>query len=275
MLKLPKIVDNGLEIKKSRGDSPYMSSFGMSFVTSDNKQVSPFSSCRDYMHDQIRTFVNDKKRVGGDGHNYYPIKGDPDIFMDRLRLLISFEKKHNEKNNGFDKIREALRALNTIEKYADMELTVGESVNVVNKYGKYTDKDCYLVLLRGSGEYMKNPHLLSALTLVLRFIYMNDLSIKFRKEDDLKRLYNKLRNRGGKNYPIMPFKDQNIMIACHKHLHLILKERKELFKDKSLKELFPTGINDFHSKGGINNLCMGKSPNGDVNEKVKSIVNEK
>lgn len=270
MIKLPKIIENGLKIIGK--DNIYLPEFGMSFVSVDNQQVSKFETCRDYLHDQIRTFINSKERMKSDYHDYFPKSGNPDMFMDRLRLLIILRPILKDKDNGFHRIRESLRALNTIEKYANVELTIGENIKLIKTNGnKQKLGNSHLILLRGSGEYMKNPHLLSALTLIMRFFYLNDQLIKFRREDDFKRLFNKLEKvKKGKVMTI--FNDSFIMKDCNKLLHLIFKERHKLFKDKSINQLFPTDIEqDFHSKGGIYSLCIMNSPNDDVNKRLKKL----
>lgn len=275
MIKLPKIIENNLEIKIARSVNTYLPNFGMSFVSSDNKQVTKFESCRDYMHDQVRAFINDKKNLASDSHSYNPKLGDPDIFIDRLRLLIAFKIDQNSKNNGFYKIRESLRALNTIEKYANMELTVGESIKLMKNHGdEHKMANYHLILLRGSGEYMRNPHLLSALTLMLRFYYLNDRLIKFKKEDDFNKLFNKL-NKCKECKMVPVFKDKILMKECSNLLHIVFKNRYKIFKDKDLKQLFPVGIGqDFHSKGGIYSLCLLSSPNKDVNAKFSDIISK-
>lgn len=241
----PTILDNGTVIAQPRKPHAYSMGFGMAFVTSNNVQVASFVSCRDYMQDQLRTFHNDNKRVSDDAHPYYPDQGDPDPITSRLRLLLSIDTR------DIEKFTHAMTVLNSLEAYGGMELTVAERVNATK-----TDADYFL--LRGSGEYMNNPHLLSLVTLVMRFCFYNN---KFTVKDELclKDNYKK----------INPSKDNHLMCDCYQMMHEIMNQREELFKDMTIPELFPPGIKyNFHSQGGIQQLCKGNTPNKKVNDRI-------
>ena len=250
-LSIPKIIDNKLEIKPPRKSSMYKIPYGMAFVSANNKQVCTYVGCRDYLQDIIRTYLNNKKRLSSDGHPYYPGLKDPDLCMDRLRLMFCIDKK---KLKGF--IR-ALKVLNCIEIYADIEKTIAEFVYLKNELPINTT-----ILLRGSGEYMKNPHLLSLLTLIIRFCVYNP-RFKFEQINDLSRAFKSMVKRKTIK------KDRHLMNECHGILHKVLKERKNIFKECSLEELFPIDIKgNFHSQGGIFALCCASSPNEKVNKKI-------
>ncbi len=250
------ILNNSLVIKSSRMDNTYVTGFGMSFVTGDNRKVSASVSCRDYMHDAIRTKINSNKRLSVDGHSYYPESGDPDICMDRLRLLINF------KLNNLEKFKMGLKAINDMEIYADnIEKTVCEIVKLEGK----TDDTITYILLKGSKEYMDIPHLLSLITLTLRFFTLNP-KMNYKTLGDLPKVYKNICEA----HTIR--KDKQLMMHCHPWMHHILKNRAELFAKKTPKELYPTSIlYSFHGKGGIVELCQANSPNEDVNIRVKEL----
>jgi hypothetical protein len=240
---------NELIIAAPRKDTSYKNSFDMSFVSKDNIQVCAGTGCRDYLHDIIRTFLNNKERLGADGHNYYPELGDPDLCMDKLRLLLKLANS-NEKAARTN-IKRAVKMLNILEVFSGIQKTKMTFVSVE----KPKEKEL-CVLLEGSEEYMHNPHLLSLLTLVVRFTYFNKIKVV-----DENSLYN---SHMGTN------KDRMLMNSCHKIIHLVLKNRKELFDGISLEELFPTRIGyNFHSKGGIQSLCDSESSNDEVNRKIR------
>jgi len=262
MIKLttPEIMDNKLKIEVPRKKHTYAVPHGMAFVSAENKQVCAYVGCRDYLQDIIRTYLNNKKRIETDGHPYYPELKDPDLCMDRLRLMFCIKKPVLK---GF--IR-SLKVLNGIETYANMEKTIAEFVHLED-----SSTNDITILLRGSGEYMKNPHLLSLLTLIIRFCTYNP-RFKFEQVSDLSRAFKSMEKRGTMK------KDQHLMKECHEILHEILKERKDIFKGCSSKELFPIDIkHSFHSKGGIFELCKANSPNKKVNKKIvelkRKIVN--
>ena len=249
----PLILNNGLVIKASRVDNSYLMALGMAFVTGDNKKVSAFVSCRDYLHDSIRTKINNNKRLMSDGHSYRPELKDPDICMDRLRLLISF------KSENLKKFKMGLKALNDMEIYANnIEKTVGE---IVKLEGKINGTITY-VLLKGSKEYMDIPHLLSLITLTLRFFISNP-KMNYKAIGDLPKVYKDICKANTIR------KDKLLMASCYSWMHHILKHRAELFANKTQKELYPTSItHNFHGKGGMMELCNANSPNEDVNERI-------
>lgn len=251
-MKDPIIFKSDTVIKPPRRQHAYNMAFGMAFVTLDNRQIAASTSCRDYLHDEIRTFLNGNKRVKDDGHPYYPDKGDPDLYMENLRLLLtitSYSKAH---------FLHALKVLNMLEQKSKIPLTTATLVNVVNK-----DATTY-ILLEGSKEYMHNPHLLSALTLILRFCVSNP---PFKVKDELCLM------NGFESIQDKILRDGHLMPSCYKYIHHIMRTRKSLFKGVELKALFPTDIaHDFHSKGGIKNLCDKISANAKVNKRMEKLI---
>ncbi len=253
-MKDPIILENNTIIKHPRKQHTYITTFGMAFVTSDNKQITAFTSCRDYLHDEIRTFLNKKTRVKDDGHPYHPDAGDPDIYMEELRLLIMLVPYSK------DNFLHALKVLNMLEQKSKMSLTVAELINTTDK-----QSETY-IFLKGSKEYMYNPHLLSALTLILRFCTFNPVF----KVTDEHCLINGYKSIQGNIQ-----RDNHIMPSCYKYIHNIMKTRKSLFKNIELKELFPVDITyNFHSKGGISNLCIKNSPIKEVNKRMAKLIKE-
>jgi len=252
----PLTLDNGLVIQPPRQTNTYNMDFSMAFVTGNNQQVCALVSCRDYMHDTIRTKVNNNKRINDDGHSYHPKAGDPNPCMDRLRLLVRFRTAH------VDKFNMGLKALNDMEVYAeDMEKTTSEFVQVQGK----NDATWTHVLLKGSKEYMDIPHLLSLVTLTLRFFTLNP-KMDYKEVGDITRVYKNICDKG------TILKDKYLMESSHLWMHHVLKNRAELFAEKALKEMYPLSIGySFHSQGGIMELCKANSPNKDVNARVKEL----
>ncbi len=248
-------MDNGLKIAKSRATNSYGMTFGMSFVTGDNKKVCAWMSCRDYLHDAIRTEVHKHTRIPEDGHPFFPKSGDPSICMDRLRIIFQFSTENLEKFNS------GIKAINIMEDFAGMERSTAEIVTI---------DDCVVtngttVLVKGTKEYMDVPHLLSIMTLVMRFFTLNP-KFKYKSVDDLTKAFNSLNDDG------LIVKDRLLMLHCHKWMHHIMKERQTLFGKKTLEEMYPTKIgHNFHGQGGITELCSLNSPNKDVNNRLKKL----
>lgn len=251
------IVDKGLIVKGPRLANPYYSSFGMAFVSENNEQVCGYVGCRDYLHDQIRTFFNDKTRVSEDAHPYQPKLGDPDISTKRLRLLLSVPSTVSDED-----IEKAIQILNAFERHGKLnKLTTVEVAKVENDKG---NENYRCIMLEGSSNYMHNPHLLSALTLTMRFCIAHAKDISFTgKVDFLKKEFHRLKEERRIKC------DTVLMQDCCGLLHHVFKKRKVLFKEVDIKDLFPTKINyEFHSKGGIQMLCNAKTANGVVNDRI-------
>ena len=249
----PKLINNNTIITPSRKSPVYTQSFSMAFVTADNRQVHSSVSCRDYLQDILRVFYNDNKRLKDDGHPYYPnLHNDPPPCIDRLRLLLTVHKSDAESS-----VIHALKMLNAIERYADIELTILEKVHV--------DKiNAPNFLLRGSGEYMANPHLLSLVTLVMRFCTCNQ-KFEVRNEQSLAKGFS----------AINIVKDKFLMRDSRFLIPEILKRRKKLFAGLTITDLFPTSLKyKFHDKGGIHALCLLNSPNKIVNNRLAEFKDE-
>ncbi len=245
------IIDNNLKIKAPRKPHLYKVPFGMAFASSDNEQVSGFGGCRDYLHDMVRTFFNDKTRLSDDGHGYYPKSGDPDICVENLRIMFIILTKDL---GNFEK---GLELLNKFETNAKMENTTGEHVIVPN-----VEEGNTVILLKGSAEYMHNPHLLSLVTLIMRFVTINS-AFKCEKLEDFRTSYENMVEKGS------IVRDSSLMNNCYKIMPEILSERHKLFEGVSIKKLFPIEIRSlFHGKGGISELCRGYSSNLIVNKRI-------
>lgn len=252
-----KEMEEKVTLHKPRQWHIYSFDFGMAFVSKENIIAHRPVSCRDYLHDTIRTFLNNKKRLGTDGHTYRPEQGDPDLVMDKLRMMFLI------KSDKFENFMHGVHVLNTKEHNAGIELSTASSVEVLGKEASM--KNSTFILLEGSAEYMHNPHLLSALTLILRFCTSNPM-FNYTEVGDLSEAFKTMRATG---YFV---KDADLMSTCHDKLATILKDRNEIFEGLGTKELFPTNINhDFHSAGGIQQLCQERSPNKSANVRIQQM----
>lgn len=241
----PIIQDNDLKISEA-SPTYYKKEFSMTFISEDNIQVHTPVSCRDYLHDIIRASINGK-RLASDGHPYFPASTKVNICMDKLLLQLTLSGQTKEKNSfGF-----GLSVLNHIESNAGVKKTTGEMV-----YHKNNEAS---ILLCGEDIYMKNPHLLSLVTLVMRFCTLNE-EFKYTRFGDLATACK------------YSTKDSYCMGRCCDWLELILKKHINIFSDKTLGSLFPIEAQEtFHSSGGIVALCNENTYNGDVNKRIKKL----
>lgn len=249
----PRLRKTVINIKKARTDNMYETDFSMAFVSEGKQQVTEYVGCRDYLHDQIRVQIL-KQRCKNDGHPYRPELGDPEICMNKLRLLIKID------TDKLHKFMHGLKALNNIETFAQIKKTKVYPAMYTNKTEKIGKT---LLFVSGDKIYMNNPHLLSVLTLVLRFFTLNKDAV-YTHSNDISEQYGNFLNSYGK--------DTHLMKASYKYMHLICKEREYIFKDLNLKNLFPFCTDSsFHSKGGIEKLCLADTLNKKVDEKIKQL----
>jgi len=249
----PRLRKTMISIEKPRKENMYNVDFSMAFVSKDKKQVAEYVGCRDYLHDQIRTHIL-KQRCKYDGHPYYPDLGDPKICMTKLQLLIKID------TINLNKFMLGLKALNNIETFAQIKKTKVYPAEYTDKTNKL---DKTLLFISGDSVYMNNPHILSVLTLILRFFTLNKDAV-YTHSHDLSKQYGNFLN----SYD----KDTHLMKTCYKYMHFICKERDYIFKDLNIKQLFPfRNDRDFHAKGGIEKLCLKDTLNETVNEKIKQL----
>lgn len=239
----------------------YSMDFGMAFVDENKCIAHTPVMCRDYLHDIIRTFLNNKRRVRTDSHPYYPRNGDKNLCMDKLRMMFMIN------SNKLDGFFHGINVLNIKERSTGIEPTIYH-VAKLKKVPK--SMDAYTILLvEGSAEYMNNPHLLSALTLILRFCTKNKV-FNYTEVGDLTEAYLAMKATG------KGMSDGTLMGTCHNKIHTIMKYRNELFEGLELKDLFPVNIDyRFHETGGIQNLCKFNSPNKVVNERLGALFSKK
>ena len=242
-----------------KGLSMYKTSFNMALVSPENQLVHTPTCCRDYLHDVIKAHVNGKV-IGKNqfGISAYYGGGDsaPDVCMDKLRLLITLQE------DTAHLMGNAMRTLNVIEYYADIAQSVYQEVYLPAN-GKH-----YLV--EGSAEYVINPHLLSLLTFILRFMIKNSLENEIESAEAFIGKIDELRERNVNS--LHTYSDMTIAEKCREKLLKVLKNRKQLFSGIEQKHFYPKKVSSsYHAQGGIASLCQGYTHNTLVNERVNAL----
>jgi hypothetical protein len=239
------------------GPSMYKVPFAMALVSPEDRLVHVQTGCRDYLHDIIKIHVNGKKIDKNQfGVSSYYREGPkaPDVCMDKLRLLISLSEKFSEY------MRNAMRTLNVIEHYAGIVPSSYMEVNYPMKGKHY--------LIEGSAEYVHNPHLLSALTFIIRFITKNSLAEEF---DSAEAFIGKI-DKMWEDMRLNVYSDITIAGKCKDKLLKVLKDRKQLFAGVKQEHFYPKSASEsYHAQGGIACLCQGHTHNEVVNERVLAL----
>lgn len=251
---IPKL---GTVISANAAYNAYPSNFGFAFVSDKLEQASKFVTCRDYLHDAIRTFINGKVRLDCDCHGYANDKNCPDLSVKNMLLLIQI---HENLGSNFSrkKAATAIKVLNDIEEFAGIPLTEVEEVTV-DSFKFREETKIHHIMLKGSNIYMQNPHMLSMVTLIMRFCSYSSYGWYKRPANLSKWVESKAASKN----------DARLLVQCYKTLPILMKFRKEVFKGVSLDELFPENIKfSFHSKGGVTSLCTANTPNKKVNVRV-------
>lgn len=247
-----------LKLKASpMGESMYKIPFAMALVSPEDQLVHMLTGCRDYLHDIIKIHVNGKKIDKNQfGVSLYYREGPkaPDVCMDKLRLLISMSEEFTKY------IRNAMRTLNVIEHYAGIVPSCYKEVSYSTEGKHY--------LIEGSAEYVHNPHLLSALTFILRFVIKNSLEEEF---DSAETFIGKI-DKMWENMGLYVYSDITIAKKCKDKLLKVLKNRKQLFAGVKQEHFYPKSASEsYHAQGGIACLCLGHTHNEVVNKRVLAL----
>ncbi len=265
----------------------YSSNFSIAFCTRliGNKryQVSRMQTCRDYAHESIRFELiyraslqkdRDKNNNASSGSGYFPVEKKR-IDLTKLRLLVFSDgtgvrsQKNGEDTASikYDELeRRVFFAKKIINFYEDI---FGWTRSKITKADYFYQQNCWHIM--GPKGWILNPHLLSLLTITLRTA-MRHGTFDFETVYDITKYYRtllELKNRAS---------DRHILLPLCKFLHLMMSNHQELFEgldEKSLYHTETTGsrIHGFHSSGGIASLCSASTGIGELNKRVKSIIN--
>ena len=109
---------------------------------------------------------------------------------------------------------------------------------------------------------MKNPYLLSMLTLILRAASRHGISIpSMTKENVAKRLYEIACSNGS---------DSSMMGSCWKYFDQLIRNRDKVF-GLSVEEAYDPGLNNFGSRSGIKSLCQNNCAHPNVGARVQKL----
>lgn len=255
--------------KIKNNDTFYNSNFLMALCSAPQKndkggqtieQATVFFSCRDYLHDTIRNYLHKSDFEAKYRHQYVYGKS-PKINLSKFRLLIAsgmrpsvFEKK----------LKLGIKILNIYSKENNFQEIILKKVKHPNK------KDCWI--LEGDKQWIKNPHLLSMVTLTLRIAtdpggYITAKNTE--SKDAVKQWYKYIIN----NYEHI--RDILLLKQCYQKLFLVAKHHKTLFEGFTPSDLYTMQSEEFfHGKGGICALCTCETSHSELNKRAKNLFSK-
>jgi hypothetical protein len=142
-----------------------------SFVSPDDKQVSPFAFCKDYLQDAVQGYIHHKRKTIY-GFTYDP-KKHPEISLKKTRLLVT-----NSRDVNFGtKVACCLDFLHQIE--TDLKISRTRIHLCESPPRQYIR--CGVWLFEGSNRWIKSPPMLSMYTLLIRLGFGNVIGKPYRE----------------------------------------------------------------------------------------------
>lgn len=213
------------------------------------RQCMELCPCKAFLHDAVRSYVHD-----GHPNTRNPIYNygeDPDIDMNKLRLLIRINRETPKENLCYAK-----KVVNFYEEIA------GWTQSEMTKVDHNIFKDVWLIT--GPKEWMQAPQLISMVTLVIRACTING-PIKFETNKDIEDTY-----KAWINAPIY-IRDRYYIEHCWNKLFLVAKYNRELFNDITVKNLYVLNSKVYSHENGIARLCTFDTGTPKLNERFKVI----
>ena len=216
------------------------------FASPDNKQVSPFAYCKDYLQDAVQGFLYQKKKTIY-GFTYDPVLHHP-ICLKKTRLLVTNEKDHQFSS----KVPNCIDFLNQIEK--DLLITKTVAHRCKNPPNKYIRPGIWL--FDGSRRWLKSPPMLSMYTLLIRLGFGHPLGSSARETLD------KIAAGELKAYQTV---DSLRLREAKVGIDFILKKGDRKIFDRNIENNYPKTmrVNTMHNSLGII---------GFANERTKKLV---
>ena len=119
-----------------------------------------------------------------------------------------------------------------------------------------------LYLITGPANWMKSPHLISMVTLIIRVSMRTSKPIQFKTMKDLQNVW--------KSFAAMEIQDSELIKSSYKFFPLLMKYNKKIFKETA-SEAYPADAVSFHSPGGIVSLCNNNGPLAAVSDRVAEL----
>lgn len=251
------------------------------------KQCHPFVLCRDFLHDAMRAHLNKNRwEIFGFEYEYgeYPPLDTSCIrVLVRRKILTSRPEDLRKINKPLrDSIRkfkrdmdDSLQLLNYYEDMAGLPISTIDEIKDANKNPVF--------VFTGSPVWMTAPYLISLYTFLIR---LGDKEFDF-KDNSIEKNYERLMGMYADNKYTHELdgkqkKFDNDISYLRKNwdkINIIMTRREKLFgKDEEFhKGYFDKSIpaESFHDRCGIYSLCCYRSPEENLNKKLKEMIDGK
>jgi len=214
------------------------------FLSEDNRQISPFAYCKDYLQDAIQGHLL-KKRRSIYGFTYDP-KIDPPICLNNTRILVA-----NSTDSALgSKIPNCLDFLHQIEKKLRLVKTVVSECQ--SPPLKYIRSGVWL--FKGSCRWMKSPPMISLYTLLIRLGFGHKIGTPYQEMID--------GVISGK-IPAYQFVDSGRLLHAKNGIDRILKIGDQKIFGRKIENNYPRKIRigTMHNHLGIIGFSTGESKN--------------
>ena len=235
-----------------------------------SKQVCSWSTCRDYLHDTYRGWLH-RDTPNAKLTRSLTRRDDDTSVPDtkKLRLLITSLNETCYGLNTQETLFVGKRILNIYEELLGFSKSTITTVDypLSQKNTAYKEYMATVWLFRGSNEWIKSPHLLSIVTLILRMAYKLR-KIPVFKDNSMQEVAAVIKDFC-KDSTSCTEADYIKKVASA--LPVVLAHHDELFTH-SMNDAYDKSSYEFHSRGGIIALCTGRSPLEDLNTKIKKLL---
>lgn len=249
-----------MKLVKNEYSSEYGSSsldFGMVRKTAEDSielVLSP-KPCRDYLHDVIRCQLH----KGKDWYSGYDHEKHKEVDLDMFRLVL-YTKEDNT-----SRVELAVKAINLLE--SEMRIEPQMTFSKLEAW-----KNGASFLLEGDKVWISDPHLMSIISLVTRWVILRATELPENIDSlDIDSLLEWFKNGAKGNTST---DNTSYMPSFIKKAKLILQNHQQIFK-LPLEEAYPNfkrfTRDDYHSKGGIHELCNYNSGMHELETVIKAL----
>ena len=234
----------------------------VSEIEGDLRQCHEWVKCRDFLHDAVRTTIT------GEASSIYGFKFDLEnntpIDIEKMAILVAY-KDAKFWTGTRTQLSRGLKLINQIEK------NVGEELSTINKVeGNAAGGYKHVWMFVGPRMWITCPQLVSLYTFLIR-LGAQKFKIGATLPDTINNIEKYIKTAKSCN-------DVKYLKTTLKYIVGIVKERNSFafYKKNGVSALYDrgTGINSFHNRGGIVNLCSCTTPFGDVNSAVEKLKKE-
>ncbi|RDJ35511.1 MAG: hypothetical protein DWQ19_11890 [Crenarchaeota archaeon] len=235
-MKVKKV--NWLDEKQSLNQA-ISSGVEFAFLSPDDKQVSPFAFCKDYLQDAVQGYVNKKTRSIY-GFTYNPTK-HPEVSLTKTKLLVTNSSDVQFKT----KVPHCLNFLHQIED--DLKLRKTKVYRCEMPPKQYAR--CGVWLFEASSRWIKSPPMISMYSLLIRVGFGYDTDQPY--QDYIKDVV-------AGNKPCYQSVDKSRLASAEKGIFRILSSGDKKIFGSKIENNYPSDVDTgtMHNSYGIVGFAM-------------------